>query len=121
MIDTFTHNENSRAIAQNTLINLIIEYFKKNIYSSLSLNDICTQFLICKTQLYDLFNKNLGTSPIDYFNALKIKESKKLLREEFSVNYIADKMGYLNIHSFSRAFKNQTGFSPTEYRKSINN
>lgn len=59
-------------------------------------------------------------SPIEYFNSLKIAEAKKLLRrEELSVSRIADMLGYLSIHTFSRAFKRYVGFSPTEYRKSI--
>lgn len=120
LISELVYNENSRAIAQNSLLDLIVHYMEENVHLTLSLNELCSQFLICKTQLCYLFSKNLGMSPISYFNFLKINEAKKLLKkDENSISYIADKLGYINIHSFSRAFKNQIGFSPSEYRKSI--
>ena len=120
MIDKFIYSNNSRIIAQSSLMDLIIEYLKKNIHATLLVKDISNQFFMCKTQVFDLFNKHLGTSPIDYFNTLKIEKAKKLLRDEdFSISHIATILGYNNIHSFSRAFKNNTGFSPSQYRKGI--
>ena len=120
MIDKFIYSNNSRIIAQNSLLDLIIDYMKKNIHSSISVKDICNHFLMCKTQVFDLFNKNLGTSPIDYFNTLKTEYAKDLLKNKsFSVSHIANTLGYINIHSFSRAFKNITGSSPSEYRKGL--
>jgi len=118
MIDNVTYTKNSRIIAQNSLMNLIMEYFEKNINSTITIEDICKQFFMCKTQVFDLFNKYSLTSPIDYFNTLKIEKAKKLLEnEELSISHIANMLGYINIHSFSRAFKNSTGLSPSEYRK----
>ena len=57
---------------------------------------------------------------MQYLSCAKIEEAKKLLREgEMSVSEIADILRYSGIHSFTRAFKNVTGFSPTAYIKSI--
>ena len=120
LINKFAYSEDTRNAGRNSLLDLIIGYMKENVYTSLSLNEVCAQFLVNKTQLCDLFGNNLGESPISYFNSLKINEAKKLLRaDELSVSQIADKLGYVNIHSFSRAFKNQIGFSPSEYKKSL--
>ena len=55
-----------------------------------------------------------------YYSDLKIKEAKKLLREDvLSVSEISEKLNYSGIHNFSRAFKEATGFSPMGYKKSI--
>ncbi len=113
-------SENSRAIAQSSLLELITGYLKSNVYTAVTISDICSRFFVGKSQLCSLFAANLGMSPIEYFNSLKIAEAKKLLRrEELSVSRVADMLGYLSIHTFSRAFKRYVGFSPTEYRKSI--
>ena len=120
LINRLVYSEDTKSSGQSSLLDLIITYMKQNVYAPLTLKEICDQFLISKTQLCDLFGKNLGVSPISHFNSLKISEAKKLLREdELSVSQIADKLGYINIHSFSRAFKNQIGFSPSEYKKSL--
>lgn len=55
-----------------------------------------------------------------YYAELKIIEAKKLLREEkYSVTQIADMLGYSSVHTFSRAFRNVEGFSPTDYLGSL--
>ena len=113
-------NEESRTIASNSLIELIKEYMQNNIYSSLTLKDICVHFMLGKSQLSKIFKDTTGKSIIEYYNNLKIAESKKLIREEqFSVSEISDMLGYSSIHIFSRAFKKAVGFSPTAYKKSI--
>ena len=48
----------------------------------------------------------------------KIKEAKKLLRqEELSIAKISDMLEYSSIHNFSRAFKKLFGVSPKQWRE----
>ena len=116
LISTFE----TRSIAQNTLYELILEYLKENIYRPLTIKDICSHFIMGKTQLFEIFNQNNTSSVMEYYNQLKLNEAKKLLREEKnSVTQIADMLGYSCVHSFSRAFKAKFGFSPREYKNSI--
>lgn len=110
----------SRDIANNSMSELICEYMKENIYSALTLRDICRHFLSGKTRLCEIFHESMGESPMEYYMNLKIKEAKKLLREKnYSVSQISDMLGYSSIHNFSRAFKKAVGFSPTAYSKKI--
>jgi len=107
-------------ISDDSLAELIKQYLKENLYSNLSLPDICRHFMIGKSQLYDLFKQNTNTTPMKYYCNQKIIEAKRLLRETtLSISQISDKLGYTTIHNFSRAFKNETHFSPTEYKNSI--
>ncbi len=113
-------NEKSRTVANNSLAELICEYMKHNIYSGISLSEICAKFLFGKTQLCKIFRENTGQSPMEYYSELRISEAKKLIRENnLSVSQISDMLGYSSIHTFSRAFKKETGLSPVSYRKSI--
>lgn len=110
----------SRNIANNSLSELICEYMKENIYSSLTLKEMCLHFMIGKTQFCKIFRENTNQSPMEYYMNLKIKESKKLIREKnLSISQISDILGYSSIHNFSRAFKKEVGMSPTSYGKSI--
>ena len=123
-VDTFSEhiyaNEESRTIASNSIIELVKEYMNNNIYSSLALKDLCEHFMLGKSQLSKIFKDTTGKSLMEYYNNLKITESKKLIREEnYSISEISDMLGYSSIHIFSRAFKKAVGFSPTAYKKSI--
>ena len=123
-VDSFSEhiysNSESRTIAGNSLTELIKEYMQNNIYSSLTLKDVCQNFMVGKSQLSKLFKENTGKSLMEYYNTLKIMESKRLIREEkYSISEISDMLGYSSIHIFSRAFKKAVGFSPTAYKKSI--
>lgn len=113
-------NQKAAIISDDSLAELIKQYLKDNTYANLSLKDICQHFTIGKSQLYELFEENTDTTPIKYYSRQKIKEAKRLLREtELSVSQISDMLGYTTIHNFSRAFKNETNFSPLAYKKSI--
>lgn len=113
-------SKESRDIANNSLSELISEYMKSSIYLPLTLKEICTHFMLGKTQLCKIFRESTSQSPMEYYTSLKIKEAKKLIRERnHSVSEISDLLGYSSIHNFSRAFKKAVGLSPTAYGKSI--
>ncbi len=115
-----TVSEQSRNIANNSISELICDYMKENIYKNVNLKDICTHFLIGKTQLCQIFKDSTGKSPMEYYSILKTKEAKKIIREKtYSISQISEMLGYSSIHIFSRAFKKSVGISPTDYGKSI--
>ena len=113
-------NEKSRRIAKNSTVELIEEFLREKVYSALTLDELCNHFFMGKSKLSGIFKECTGMSPMRYLSFLKIEEAKKLLRDEAnSVSEIAEKLCYSGIHSFTRAFKEATGFSPTAYKKSI--
>lgn len=117
MSEKISYNKETRAIAQNSIVEMLIDYLKENVYASLSLNDICSHFMHGKSQLCSIFKNSTGKSIMAYYRDEKIKEAKNLLRnEEYSIYHISELLCYSGIHTFSRAFKNAVGFSPTEYR-----
>ena len=114
-------SESSKELAQSSISELIVSYLKENIYSQITLSDICSKFYMGKSKLSSLFSEYVGEGPIEYYTKLKITEAKRLLvNEDLSISAISDKLGYSSIHNFSRAFKKSTGFSPASYRKKIN-
>ncbi|MBE6739519.1 MAG: helix-turn-helix domain-containing protein [Ruminococcaceae bacterium] len=113
-------SEEARRMGDNSTVALIKNYLDGKVYENVCLKDVCAHFFMGKSKLSFIFKKNTGKSPMQYLSCAKIEEAKKLLREgEMSVSEIADILRYSGIHSFTRAFKNVTGFSPTAYIKSI--
>ncbi len=114
------YTEGTKRMAESALVTSIEAYFSSNLYRTISLQDVCDTFLMSKTYLCRIFKETTGKSPMDFFLGMKMKEAKKLIREEqYNITQISDKLGYASIHHFTRMFKRTTGFSPTVYKKSI--
>lgn len=98
----------------------IVTYMETHLSDSLSIEQICHDNLLGKSQLQKLFRSKCGCGIIDYFSRLKISRAKELIREKnLNFTQIADALGYTSIHYFSRQFKKITGMSPSEYALSI--
>ncbi len=116
---SISSNKEARRMGQNSTVRLIEDFLIQNIYSELDLATLCNRFFMGKSKLSGMFKEFTGKSPMQYLSELRIEEAKKLLREGVSVSDTAERLRYSGIHSFTRAFKNSTGFSPTGYKNSI--
>lgn len=110
----------TRTIAENSISEMIKDFMEKKLCSDLNLSELCSHFLIGKSQLSKIFIENCGKSPMAYYTDLKMNEAKRLLREDaLTVSEISRELGFPSIHGFSRSFKKNVGVSPTDYKKSI--
>ncbi len=67
-----------------------------------------------------LFTKTFGISPIKYLKKIRMQKAKELLMADSgSISDIARLTGFTSISTFSKVFKAENGFSPTEYGKQI--
>lgn len=71
--------------------------------------------------LSDLLAKETGRSAKDHINDFLMDKAKHLLLSSTdSVSGIAYNLGYNYPHYFARQFRQKTGMSPMEYRKTVN-
>ena len=102
------------------LLNLITAYLNQNLAEHITIEKICRDNLIGRSQLQKLFQKRIGAGIIEYFSDMKIDAAKQLIRtEQMNFTQISEKLGYSSIHYFSRQFKKVTGMTPSEYASSI--
>lgn len=103
---------------QTNRMNLVTDYMIKNIGRVLTLQDISSELGISISSLKRLVNQTYGRSPIAYFNGLKIEEAKRLITDTpLNMTEVAEQLGFSSVHHFSRAFKQKTGVTPTEFEK----
>lgn len=70
--------------------------------------------------LSNLFSKISSKSPLQFIQDRKILEAKRFLsHSDKSIKEIAYVIGFEDIQTFSRFFKNYEGKSPSEYKKDI--
>lgn len=81
----------------------------------MSLEDFALQFSYSKYYLDKKFQKAYGMGLIAYRNQKRMEIAKRLLSSA-SVSEVADRLGYLGIYSFSRAYKNYYGIAPSKNR-----
>ena len=100
----------------------IIDYLKNNIYDKITLKKMAKQLDMSESAMKQLFAKYQKGGIIRYYNTLKIKEAKKLIREgNYNMAQISDLLQFDSPQHFSAFFKNITHMSPSEYKRSILN
>ena len=102
------------------LLGEMILYLNSRIYGTLSLPELCEQMHYGKTYLSRHFKDETGKSIMQYYRTLKIKEAKRILREQpLTVAEISALLCFDTPQYFSRIFKAETGKTPGEYREGV--
>lgn len=102
------------------VFNHIVNYMDINISTHLTLEQICKDNMISRSQLQKIFHKECGQGVIEFFTSKKIQAAKQMIRNgKFNFSQIAEQLGYSSIHYFSRQFKKITDMSPSEYASSV--
>ena len=109
-----------REKANQDIFTKIITYLGSNVHRSLTLDDVCQDNLIGRSNLQKMFRAKTGGGVMEYFCRLKIEAAKRLIRQGGqNFTEIAHALGFSTIHYFSRRFKAVTGMTPTEYASSV--
>ncbi len=107
---------------QNDPVSRAVEFMKEGLEKELSITELAGKVNCSPSHFYALFNKQIGYSPLKYFNQLRIQKSCHLLSfSDLSIKEISNKTGYQDQFYFSRLFKNVMGLTPTQYRLKYKN
>jgi len=109
----------SKESMENHLVSQIMKYIDANIYSKISVSEICKNLNYSRAYLSKIFKQETEYTIIEYILRQKIKTAKKLIREKnMNFTQISDKLCFDNPHYFSRVFKRITNMTPSDYKKS---
>lgn len=102
------------------IFNRVSDYMEDNLSARLSIQTICRDNMIGRTQLQNVFQKEAGMGVIEYFSKMKIQNAKHMIRiGALNFTQISEQLGYTSIHYFSKQFKKLTGMTPSEYASSV--
>ena len=98
----------------------MVEKITESVYSVVSVEEVCSEFNYGKTYLSQLFKRHSGLSIMQYYNELKVKEAKKLIKDgKLTMSKISEQLGFNNQYYFSRVFKKVVGISPSDYKEKV--
>ena len=108
-----------RPTAQNLPILPSLNYMKQHFQDpTLSLAKIAKVSNVSTVYFRKLFTTCYGFSPMQYVRTLRMNHAKELLCDgERTIAEIGRACGYDGAYSFSNAFKQMTGLSPTVYMR----
>lgn len=95
----------------------IIEYIEKNTNKRISNEELSSYWGYNSQYFIRLFKEKTGMTPHRFIIHLRLKEAKKMLKEEKSISQIAEQTGFSDVKSFSRSFKKNIGMSPSDFRE----
>lgn len=77
-------------------------------------------FYISQEYVSRFFKENTGYGFTKYMMKVRMEKACELLADpRYNIEKIAGESGYSNVLSFRRAFKNYTGMTPSDYRRSL--
>ncbi|MEM6517602.1 MAG: AraC family transcriptional regulator [Bacteroidota bacterium] len=93
-------------------------YIKEHLRDTLTVQDLSEQACMSESNFYRVFKQEMGISPVDYINQLRIEKAKALIREnECDLTEVFLACGYKNRSYFNRVFKKYVGLTPNSFRQ----
>ncbi|MET1057793.1 MAG: AraC family transcriptional regulator [Pedobacter sp.] len=112
------YKEANPSIYNTDSISNSILYMKQHLNGKFGIEDLAAQQHLSVSHYSRSFKQKTGSSPINYFNQLKIQKSCQYLYfTDRSIKEICKELGFDDQYYFSRLFKSITGSSPSQYKK----
>ena len=113
-----THDSYNENGTPDTLPNTIKNYIDGNFCNILTLDSIAELFYMNKFTMMRQFKAAFGVNIIQYCNGKRVSAAREMLTgTNLSVKEIGERLNFTDAYSFSRFFKNSTGFSPLKFRQ----
>jgi AraC-like DNA-binding protein/ligand-binding sensor protein len=93
-----------------------LEYLKLNYKRDVTLEEVATFCHCSKSYISHQFKHYSNMTMKTYINVLRIKEAKRILKEDKQITEIAFLVGFKDSNYFSKVFRDIEGITPSEYK-----
>ncbi|WP_028611722.1 AraC family transcriptional regulator [Paenibacillus harenae] len=98
-------------------LNVIQQYIDSRLHTSISIDQMADAVHLHPNYFIAYFKKHFGMPPLKYVNRKRADRARQLLTTTgLSIKEIADRTGFKDTNHFTKFFRKETNFSPTEYR-----
>ncbi len=107
-----------KAHASNRDCALIHQYINEHFSEPITLDSLAQMVHINKYHLVRTFQKEYGTTPINYLIETRLRESRFMLENtDYSTSQIVSLLGFSSPSYFSQCFRRRENMSPSQYRE----
>jgi AraC-like DNA-binding protein len=99
-------------------LRVAIAHMQANLGSPKAAEEVAEMVGLSRSRFFELFHDQLGTSPLVFWNAMRLEEAlTRLNAREENMTSMAMELGFSTPGNFSRFFRDQHGVTPTAYRR----
>ncbi len=98
----------------------ILDYLSEHIYGKVTIHALAKHLGKSESTVKQLFAQYYNGGIIRYYNTMKIKEARRLIRQgHHNITQISDMLQFDNPQYFCKCFKLYSNMTPSEYKHSI--
>lgn len=114
------HSYAQRAIAPPSRLAPVWKAVSADLVFPWTLEDLSEMAGVTPEQVRRVCRRELGCSPMRHVTELRMRAAAALLASEFyTVEAVAERVGYENAFAFSTAFKRRMGMTPSDFRRPL--
>ena len=105
-------------ISYDKTLQTAIEFITDNWNNEFSIADLARKCCVSESTLYHLFQKELGQTPVNFLNSIKINNAIKYLENSnYSISMISRLVGFNSENHFRKVFRSVTETTPSKFKK----
>ena len=102
------------------LLDQVLEYIEQHLHEKITLGEVAHHFYVSQSTITQTFRNKLGLSFYRCVTQARLIAAKRLIEGDQSLESIAEAVGFMDYSAFYRAFKQEFGISPRQYRVNHN-
>ncbi|MFD0710381.1 AraC family transcriptional regulator [Paenibacillus sp. GCM10027626] len=120
LLERATPRIHSKHTQEMERLTAIQHYIETHLHEEVTLESMAAHLHLHPNYFIKYFKKHFGLSPLKYVSRKKMEKAKQLLKTtSLSIKEIAAHIGFDDANHFSKTFRREIGYSPSEYRTRI--